>query len=136
MSTPTDPLYGNQWHFPLMGDIETIWDDYSGAGVHVVVFDDGFDYTHPDLVGNYVDYRFVYNGVTYNPYPLVLDDDHGTAVAGLIGMTANNGIGGTGVAPGVAMTGVNFLSDIQFDGAGAILASLEFAGNFDIMSNS
>ncbi|EBA02110.1 hypothetical protein RB2150_00355 [Rhodobacterales bacterium HTCC2150] len=40
-TTPTDPLYVNQWHFPLLGDIETIWDEFTGAGVKVAVYDDG-----------------------------------------------------------------------------------------------
>jgi len=47
MASPTDPLYRDQWHFALLGDIETVWDDYTGTGVTVVVFDDGFDYSHP-----------------------------------------------------------------------------------------
>ena len=38
---PSDVLYDpEQWHFDLIGDIETIWDDYSGLTVHVGVFDD------------------------------------------------------------------------------------------------
>ena len=35
MTTPTDPLYEYQWHFDLIGDIETVWDDYTGEGVTV-----------------------------------------------------------------------------------------------------
>ena len=57
---PSDPLYAQQWHFvgsrrhrrPL-GNIEKIWDEYSGAGIHVGVYDTGVELDHPDLVGNY-----------------------------------------------------------------------------------
>ena len=137
MVTPTDPLYGSQWHFSLIGDIETIWDDYTGDGVHVVVYDDGVEYTHPDLNDNYdPTSHFQYGGLTYDAMPISNSDAHGTACAGLIGAEANNGIGGAGVAWGVTLTGVNFLSDIQYESASAILASLNYAQNFDVMSNS
>lgn len=137
MSAPSDPLYGDQWHFRLIGDIERVWDDYTGNGVHVVVYDDGFDYTHPDLAANYdgTDH-FVFNRNTFDPLPQLATDNHGTAVAGLIGMVANNGIGGSGVAPGVTLTGVNFLADVQFGSDQQYLAALAHAENFDIMNNS
>ncbi|QLQ17488.1 MAG: hypothetical protein HZT43_00095 [Exiguobacterium profundum] len=65
--TPSDPLYGQQWHFSLIGDIETIWDEFDGTGVHVGVFDDGIQYTHPDLAANYdASKHFRYQGVTYD----------------------------------------------------------------------
>lgn len=44
-SCPVDPLYANQWHFDLMGNgggrgfIEAIWDEFTGAGVHVGIYD-------------------------------------------------------------------------------------------------
>jgi subtilisin family serine protease len=137
MTTPTDPLYGSQWHFPLIGDIETIWDEYDGSGVHVGVYDDGVEYTHPDLSGNYdPSLHFSYGGTTYDPAPIATDDGHGTSVAGLIAATDNNDIGGTGVASGASITGVNFLGDIQFQSFTILLASLDYAQNFDIMNNS
>ena len=50
---PNDPLYPSQWHFSLMGNIQKIWDEFSGAGVNVGVYDSGIDYNHPDLNYNY-----------------------------------------------------------------------------------
>jgi subtilisin family serine protease/subtilisin-like proprotein convertase family protein len=140
---PTDPLYSDQWHFGLIGDIETIWEEYTGAGVHVGLYDDGFQYDHPDLDDNYDPSLHFTNGdgVVYDPYPNGPDDGHGTSVAGLIGAEWGNGLGGVGVAPEVSLTGINFIVDIQNEwidsGDPAIVfEALHWAANFDIMSNS
>ena len=115
MTTPTDPLYSTQWHLGLIGDIETIWEEYVGAGVQVGVYDDGVDYGHEDLDGNYDSSLQVVDdlGQTVDPFPANYipapfpdSDLHGTAVAGIIAAEAN-GVGGTGVAYGASITGVN-----------------------------
>ncbi len=134
--TPTDPLYAQQWHFALIGDIERIWDDYTGAGVSVYVVDDGVQTTHPDLAANYdASKHFRYGGVPFDPTPLASGDAHGTAVAGLIAAPAN-GVGVVGVAHGARITGVNFLSDTQYRSEAIAIASLAWAAHFDVMSNS
>src|SRR5262245_54782948 len=70
-----------------------VWDDYSGAGVDVAVFDQGIDFFHNDLIGNISFLRSMdahTNAVgPFNGVPLTADDNHGTLVAGLI---AANGI--------------------------------------------
>ncbi|SNS60594.1 S8 family serine peptidase [Tropicimonas sediminicola] len=138
MARPSDPLFDTQWHFDLIGDIETIWNDYAGRGVTVGVYDDGVEYTHPDLAANYdPTLHFTDSGgTTYDP--MTTTSVHGTAVAGLLGATAMNDAGGVGVAPGVMMTGVNFVGDIQFqpDAETLSLEAFAWAGNFDIMNNS
>lgn len=137
MTTPTDPLYADQWHFPLIGDVESVWDDYTGAGVTVAVYDEGVQYTHPDLDDNYdASMHFTYNGLVYDPMPITGNQGHGTSCAGLIGAEANNGIGGTGVAYDVTITGVNYLEDIQFAEQDVYDAAMIYAAEFDIMSNS
>jgi subtilisin-like proprotein convertase family protein len=138
--TPTDPLYASQWHFPLIGNIQRIWDEYSGAGVHVGVYDEGVDYNHPDLNGNYDASRHVLDnlGNVLDPFPAG-NNAHGTACAGIIGAESNNGIGGTGVASGVSLTGVNIFSG-GFGDVNGVAADFFFvvsqATNFDISSNS
>ena len=83
---PSDPLYANQIHLTLIGSIETIWDEFTGQGVHVAVYDDGVQYDHPDLAATYdASLHFSSGGTTYDPYPQSSNDGHGTAVAGIIG---------------------------------------------------
>jgi Ca2+-binding RTX toxin-like protein len=143
MPTINDPLFARQWHFALMGDIRTIWNEYSGTGVTVGVYDDGLQYTHPDLNDNYDPSLHFTDGFTlYDPTPIRLEpgfdaDGHGTSVAGLIAAEAGNGIGGVGVAWGASVTGVNLLSDARIFGDLQVeLASYRHAASFDIMSNS
>jgi subtilisin-like proprotein convertase family protein len=141
--TPTDPLYAGQWHFALIGNIQRIWDEYNGAGVHVGVYDEGTDYNHADLNDNYDASRHVHDNLSnvVNPFPVGPGQAHGTATAGLIGAEANNGIGGVGVAWGVGLTAVNIFGAGVYgnvNGAFAPFADVvhQAAANFDISSNS
>jgi subtilisin family serine protease len=145
--TFSDPRVGQQWHLKLLGDINTIWNEYSGAGVTVGLYDDGLQYDHPDLNDNYdPSLHFSYGGEVYDPYPINLApgadaDGHGTAVAGIIAGEAGNGLGGVGVAWGATLTAVNLLEDPRFHGGTPLtdereLAAYRHAASFDIMSNS
>ena len=137
MTTPSDPLFAEQWHFGLIGDIQTIWNEYTGAGVHVGVYDEGVQYTHPDLAGNYdASLHFTFQGLTYDPTPQTGTDGHGTSCAGIIAAVVDNGIGGCGVAYGALLTGVNYLDDLQFAAAPVYDAMMRWAAHFDVMSNS
>lgn len=141
MVSINDPLFSSQWHFALLGNIQRIWDEYTGAGVHVGVYDDGVQYTHPDLLANYDSSRhFRYGNITYDPALITLTganpDAHGTSVAGIIAAAANNGLGGTGVAFGASITGVNFLSDPRLQTDAMSHQALLHAARFDVMSNS
>lgn len=141
MATPTDPLYASQWHFPLIGDIETIWDDYDGTGVKVGVYDDGVDYLHEDIAANYDASLHVQDefGNELDPFPVLDFDGHGTACAGLIAGDAN-GLGGVGVASGASLTGVNIFSDQVYGFVNGDQEEFFFvvrqATDFDISSNS
>lgn len=89
---PADPLYSSQWHLSNSGaglldiNVETAWDDYTGAGIQVTVFDNGFDYLHADLAGNYltaIDYD--YTSGDFDAAPTLSSDNHGTSVIGIVG---------------------------------------------------
>lgn len=135
MITVSDPRYAQQWHFDLLGDIETIWQEVSGAGVSVAVYDDGMDKDHPDLIANY-DASLHYSGIgsdngAYN----TPSDGHGTAVGGLIA-AALNGIGGVGVAWGASLTSVDYLNDLQNDSEAVLYDALAWTAMFDVVNQS
>lgn len=115
MPLPTDPMLAQQWHLsnptPGLLDLNVfgVWAPvegaaYTGAGVRVVVIDDGFDYNHVDLAPNYdTATDFDFSDVDNDPFG-VFDDAHGTAVTGIIGAAAN-GTGTVGVAYDVSLVG-------------------------------
>ncbi|MBS1704334.1 MAG: S8 family serine peptidase [Armatimonadetes bacterium] len=130
--TPNDPYYfaGNpdaswpgQWYLKngVTPGLDTgVWNawqaDFTGFGVTVGVVDDGLQTGHPDLTANYTatnSYDFGQNDS--NPNPVVGADNHGTAVAGLIGARGGNSIGITGSAPEAKLAGLR----LNFDAASA-----------------
>ncbi|MBY5971420.1 S8 family serine peptidase [Ferrimonas balearica] len=132
MPDGANPLYGAQWHFQLIGDIEDVWDDYTGTGVTVAVYDDGVEGGHPDLAANY-DAGAELSLVDATPNSS--SDGHGTAVAGLIG-AADNDVGGVGVAHGATLVGVDYLNDAFQLSYSDYLAVLEQAARYDVINNS
>ncbi|HMA91728.1 MAG TPA: S8 family peptidase, partial [Polyangiaceae bacterium] len=117
-AVPNDPLYGQQWHLPII-QAPQAWDTANGSpNVVVAVIDTGIDLTHPDLVnviwsnpnessdgadndGNgLVDDVHGWNFLGNNA-DLTDSTGHGTHVAGLIGAEKNNSVGVAGVASGV-----------------------------------
>ena len=127
----------NQWHLlntgqetgipdlpPLYGvageDLNVVpaWNlGVTGDGVLVAVIDSGVQLFHPDLSGNFSP-TLRYNAIfgTNNVGPDLFDPDssHGTAVAGIIGAVENNGLGGTGVAPGATLVPIKLIGQWLF----------------------
>jgi Ca2+-binding RTX toxin-like protein len=141
MSLPDDTQFPIQWHFDRIGDISTIWQDYTGAGINVGVYDDGVQYAHGDLDGNYnAALHVVVGGSTYDGNTLGGDDGHGTAVAGLIA-AERNGEGTVGIAYGASITGVNIFNPASalFINAATPTAFYEAvarSATFDVVNNS
>lgn len=111
---PGDPYVPTQWHLINAGqsggtpgldiDVVRVWNDYTGQGVRVGVIDDGFDYTHPDLLPNFdqnADFDFRAGDTDAGAQ---VGDSHGTAVAGVIAAD-DNGVGTVGVAPDATIVG-------------------------------
>lgn len=109
-----DPLYPQQWHLHNTGqnfarpgvdlNLLPVWQQgLDGSGVVVGVIDDGVELSHEDLTANANrSLSWDYNSNDPNP----IHNQHGTAVAGIIAATANNGKGGLGVAPGAQIAGI------------------------------
>ncbi len=79
--------------------IEHIHEISTGKNVVVGIVDTGVDRLHPELADNIV---YSKNFVADDPTPFD-QDEHGTAVAGVIGSAANNDLGIVGVAPDVKL---------------------------------
>ena len=108
-----------------MGMAETLSDGPTGSGVKVAVVDTGLELCHPDLWANVeqgASFNFnatIVEEMEFDPWlvrqestdPFNFDPTvgHGTSVAGLIAATADNSIGGRGVAPGAQLRGYNML---------------------------
>ncbi len=130
---PTDPLVAQQWHLVNSGqqvgnpdyqaiygvagqdvNVAPVWNmGYTGAGVTVAVIDSGVELNHPDLAAN-ISSTLRLDALSQDGNGSPRADQfepvwHGTAVAGIIGAVANNGIGGAGVAPGVTLVPIRLI---------------------------
>ena len=137
-----DPLLSDQWHLYNSGQTGgTPGEDLNvagpagawslgayGAGVRVAIVDDAIEVVHPDLAPNFI----LANRVFFNyragaaagslPLPYHLDDEHGTAVAGIVVAHNDNAIGGAGVAPRAELAAYNPLAtSLDADIADALL---------------
>jgi len=92
----------------------------TGRNVTVAMIDTGVDVRHPDLKGQLAEAR---NFVDASEYTAEL---HGTAVAGIIGAKADNGIGIVGVAPGATLLPLRACWQAHSD-AGAVCTSFTLA---------
>lgn len=95
---------------------DLIWEVTLGSPqVIVAICDEGVDYLHPDLSGNFSASLFGYDLVDSDPdpYPDSRDESHGTHIAGIIGAIINNAIGIAGWAQ------IRFLSVRVLDESGS-----------------
>jgi proprotein convertase subtilisin/kexin type 2 len=130
-----DPLLSDEWYLRNLGGtiagvaatagedlrVLPVWaTNNKGEGVRVAVVDDAIEITHPDISPNVVtngsfNYRpsspFAYYPLPcFNGSNKTVNDDHGTAVTGIIAARDGNGIGTAGVAPRAQLVGYNALS--------------------------
>ncbi|GAA3369723.1 S8 family serine peptidase [Streptomyces sannanensis] len=108
-----EPMEPNQWDMRAIQADEASKINDGSPSVTVGVIDTGVDDTHEDLKANFSKEQSAscVGGVAnttegaWRPYPGPQGSDHGTHVAGTIA-AARNGIGVTGVAPGVKVAGI------------------------------
>lgn len=105
-SPPTDPFFTSQWYLnntatPAASiNVLPVWmSGFTGAGVVVGIIDQGFNTGHPDLAANF---NLAGSQANFG------FSDHGTSVAGLVAMVANNAKGGAGVAYGAQVSRLYF----------------------------
>lgn len=103
---PNDPYY--QWGEQLGLDEINVTDawkkvSYEERGnITIAIIDTGIDLDHPDLQKNITEgYDFIKDEAINDGYVEVVDDDHGTHVAGIAAAISDNGEGIAGVAGGV-----------------------------------
>jgi Ca2+-binding RTX toxin-like protein len=134
---PTDELTTFQWYlFDDTGiNVFPIWDEYSGVGVKVAVFDQGIDPLHPDLNGNLLtDLGVRASTLTAGGAPLLATDKHGTAVAGVIA-AERDGDGIVGVAHAADL--VSIYSPLALNGlASQIASAYSYAVIADVLNDS
>lgn len=129
--TPTDPRFTSQWHLNATGqnisgflaptnfdlNVTSAWDVTLGStNVFVAVIDTGVDTNHPDLAANLTTngaYDFYGSDYIISPDDPNLDQ-HGTAVAGVVGAIESNGIGVVGVAPRCPMVPIKIAGSGNF----------------------
>ncbi|SAK70697.1 serine metalloprotease MrpA [Caballeronia hypogeia] len=151
-----DPLEQYQWHLKNTGqnafagvpgvsgfdlNVDSLYQaGMTGKGVKVSVLDSGVDAAHEDLAAN-IDPNLLAtptaDGATIGAS--TLPESHGTAVAGLIGAVAGNGVGVRGVAPGVTLGAISVLGCTDCGGATtdpATLGGASYSSSIDIFSGS
>jgi subtilisin family serine protease len=125
----SDPLYptqpaANLWRLSELHELAT------GRNVRVAVVDSGVEPSHPDLAGQVV---VVENFVDGRPYAA---ERHGTAVAGIIGARADDGIGIAGIAPQANLMALRACWQESADDTRCTSVSLAKALHFAIMDKA
>ncbi len=114
--TPNDPLFPQQWALeqPSDQDMDALgaWALERGdPQIAVVVLDSGIQQDHPDLTQQ-TGATFAAGGGSGGPNGQC--DNHGTAVAGCVSATIDNGIGVVGIAPDASVRSGKIFNEIFF----------------------
>ena len=138
-----DPLEPLQWDLPAIKADKAHEKTLGSKKVTVAVIDTGVDDTHPDIAPNF-DRDASVNCVSGKPdttdgawRPSAAESPHGTHVAGEIA-AAKNGVGVTGVAPGVKVSGIKVSTTAGFFYTEAVVCGFMWAAEHgvDVTNNS
>jgi subtilisin family serine protease len=138
-----DPLEPLQWDLPAIKADKAHEKTLGSSKVTVAVIDTGVDDTHPDIAPNF-DRAASVNCVSGKPdttdgawRPSAAESPHGTHVAGEIA-AAKNGVGVTGVAPGVKVAGIKVANPDGFFYTEAVVCGFVWAAEHgvDVTNNS
>jgi subtilisin family serine protease/subtilisin-like proprotein convertase family protein len=119
---PNDPRFPEAFHLENRNadgsragadlNVRAAWPVTRGTNVMVGVVDDGIELTHADLAraaAGTLHTNFVEKNS--NVFPQSGSDNHGTAVAGVIAATTDNGIGVSGVAADARLVAIRVFSN-------------------------
>ena len=123
----TDPLLAQQWGIFAIG-ADRVWAVTTGKGVTVAVVDSGSG-PHPDLADNLLPGRSYFSSVETQDGNDIDTSGHGSHVAGIIAAAANNGIGGSGVAPNAKILPIKVLDQVGQGDARDVAAGVRFAAD-------
>lgn len=139
-----DPLESSQWDLPAIKADKAHEKTLGSRDVTVAVIDTGVDDEHPDLAPNFNREASV-NCMSGKPETAYgawrpgasPGSAHGTHVAGVIA-AARNGIGMTGVAPGVRVAGIKVSTPEDYIYAEAVVCGFVWAAehHVDVTNNS
>jgi subtilisin family serine protease len=138
-----DPLEPLQWDLPAIKADKAHEKTLGSPRVTVAVIDTGVDDTHPDIAPNF-DRQASANCVSGRPdttdgawRPSASESPHGTHVAGEIA-AAKNGVGVTGVAPGVKVAGIKVANPNGYFYTEAVVCGFVWAAehHVDVTNNS
>ena len=122
-----DPLLAQQWGLFAIG-ADRVWTTTTGQDVIVAVVDSGSG-PHPDLAENLLPGRSIIGTVESQDGRDIDASGHGTHVAGIIAAVANNGIGGSGVAPNAKILPIQVLDQAGQGDARDVAAGVRFAAD-------
>jgi subtilisin family serine protease len=103
-----EPLRSRQWHLDTL-PFESLHPAGKGSGVVVAVIDTAIALGHEDLGSLLPGWDAIADRALDPASWQTADADHGTHVAGLLAAVPDNGLGGSGVAPGVDILPVRVL---------------------------
>ncbi|MFF8863821.1 S8 family serine peptidase [Streptomyces sp. NPDC015139] len=138
-----DPLEPLQWDLPAIKADKAHEKTLGSPDVTVAVIDTGVDDTHPDIAPNF-DRAASANCVSGKAdttdgswRPSAAESPHGTHVAGEIA-AAKNGVGVTGVAPGVKVAGIKVANPDGYFYTEAVVCGFMWAAghHVDVTNNS
>ncbi len=122
-----DPLLAQQWGVFATG-ADRVWAVTTGRGVTVAVVDSGSG-PHPDLAENLLPGRSFMNSTEIQDGNDIDASGHGSHVAGIIAAAANNGIGGSGVAPNAKILPIKVLDQAGQGDARDVATGVRYAAD-------
>jgi subtilisin family serine protease len=96
LAPPADPGFASQWGLKVIKAPEAFDISMGSPAISIAIIDEGCDLAHEDLVFKTPGYDAYDGDNDPTPQPA---DAHGTACSGVAAARANNGKGGSGVAP-------------------------------------